>query len=94
MQNKLELELKQLILNVHTTQKLAQLAYEEAQQSKVMEVAERKRLNNGASDFFRLNIREETAANAQIKYLKATLTHHLALFDYYASTLNLDKLYL
>lgn len=89
---KITMELQKILVDLTTSAQLVSLAEQEAKQSKAMEKAERKRFENGASDFFLLNIREETAASAEIKEITAQLTYQAAVMNYYAATMNLTKL--
>ena len=61
-------------------------------QTETMREAEQRRFQSGASDFFLVNIREETAANARIQFHEARLDREVALADYYAATVELDQL--
>jgi hypothetical protein len=54
--------------------------------------AERTRFRLGAGEFFLVNAREETAANAQIGAIRAELAGRLAEASYNAATMNLDAL--
>jgi len=65
---------------------------EEAEQALVMERAERKRFQAGASDFFVVNLREERSADALIRNLTAKLEYFRNLTDFQATTVNLDAL--
>ena len=71
---------------------LADLAQEEVKQARTMQEAERIRFCSGASDFFLVNIREEAAADAQIRYFLAALETNIARANFDAATINLARL--
>jgi hypothetical protein len=54
--------------------------------------AERNRFRLGAGDFFLVNLREEAAADAQIRAIRAELSGRLAAASYNAATINLPEL--
>jgi hypothetical protein len=57
-----------------------------------MERAERERFSSGASDFFLVNIREESAADARIRFYLAALEARIAQANYSAIVLDFDAL--
>ena len=65
--------------HLRVAQDLLRLAELEVEQSETMRDAEVRRFASGASDFFLVNIREETAANALIRYHLADLERHVAI---------------
>ena len=54
--------------------------------------AEVRRFIKGASDYFLVNIRENTAAEAEIRYFLAGLQREIAQVNFDAATANLDRL--
>jgi outer membrane protein TolC len=72
--------------------RLGELADAEVTQASQMVQAERTRFRLGAGDFFLVNVREETAANAQISAIRADLAGRLAEASYNAATMNLTAL--
>ncbi len=68
------------------------LAREEVSQAEALEVAERRRFRDGASDFFLVNIREQNTADARVRRVSATLAYFRALADFYAATADRDAL--
>jgi hypothetical protein len=72
--------------------RLMELAALEVDQSEIMRRAEVARFNSGASDFFLVNIREETAANARVRYFDAYRRTRIARANYDAATVNLGRL--
>jgi outer membrane protein TolC len=85
-------EVGNILVNLNTALKLADLADAEVKQATRMVQAERTRFRLGAGDFFFVNQREETAANAQIKAIRAELAGRLAEASYNAATMNLSAL--
>lgn len=85
-------EVGNILVNLDTALKQAQLADAEVKQASQMVQAERTRFRLGAGDFFFVNQREETAANAQIKAIRAEIAGRLAEASYNAATMNLGAL--
>lgn len=85
-------EIENIRIDLVATDRLARLAAQEVEQAQTMQGAEARLFDNGASDFFRLNQREEQTADARIRSLQAQLRRQTALANLYAATVNLDKL--
>lgn len=85
-------EVGNIIANLAAALKLADLADAEVKQANAMVQAERTRFRLGAGEFFLVNAREETAANAQISAIRAELAGRLAEASYNAATMNLTAL--
>ena len=85
-------DVSNILANLGAALKLADLADAEVEQAVTMVQAERTRFRLGAGDFFLVNVREETAANAQIGAIRADLAGRLAEASYNAATMNLDAL--
>ena len=81
-----------ILVDLNVAENLLVLAAQEVDQSETLMVAEQERFANGASDFFLVNIREETAANALIKYYTADLKRRVARADFDAATVDLQRL--
>ncbi len=90
--DQIEVELDNILTNLNAALRLAQLADDEVEQATAMVDAERKRFRLGAGDFFLVNLREERAADAQIRAIRADLNGRLASASYSAATMNLDEL--
>lgn len=90
--DQIELEVNNLLVELTVARELLMLAAQEVQQSELMRVAEQRRFDSGASDFFLLNIREETAANARVRMMQAELLTRVARANYDAATVNLESL--
>jgi outer membrane protein TolC len=85
-------DVSNILTNLGAALKLADLADAEVTQATTMVQAERTRFRLGAGDFFLVNVREETAANAQISAIRADLAGRLAEASYNAATMNLTAL--
>lgn len=90
--DQLTTELGNILENLSAAVKIAELADAEVTQANAMVQAERTRFRLGAGDFFLVNVREETAANAQINAIRADLAGRLAEASYNAATMNLPAL--
>lgn len=88
IQDQVSTELEAILVDISAANELLELANIDVEQSRAMQKAEEKRFENGASDFFLLNIREETAANAEIRKMTANLQVHRAYANYAAATMN------
>ncbi|MDH3977683.1 MAG: TolC family protein [Gammaproteobacteria bacterium] len=91
-EDRIELEVENILLELNVAEKLLLLAEQEVQQSETLKVAEQNRFASGASDFFLVNIREEVAANALIQYYTADLKRRSARADYDAATVDVERL--
>ncbi|EED34512.1 outer membrane component of multidrug efflux pump [Luminiphilus syltensis NOR5-1B] len=91
-QDQIEVEIRNIFTALDYADQLAALAKQEVELADLMTSAEQQRFKEGASDFFLVNVREETAANARVQYLVATLDTLIAQANFDAATLNLDAL--
>ena len=89
---RIELEIRNILIDLDVSQDLARIADLEVDQSQTMEEAERERFANGASDFFVVNVREETAADARVRAILARLQLAVARANYDAATVDLERL--
>ena len=90
--DQIRVELDNILANLNASLRLASLANDEVTQRNTMVAAERKRFALGAGNFFLVNVREEDAADAQIRAIRADLTGRLAAASYSAATMNLTEL--
>jgi outer membrane protein TolC len=90
--DQIAVELDNILTNLNAALRLAGLAGSEVEQANAMVTAERRRFQLGAGDFFLVNIREESAADAQIREIRANLIGRLAEASYNAATMDLDAL--
>ncbi|MEO1656665.1 MAG: TolC family protein [Pseudomonadota bacterium] len=85
-------ELRDIIVSLETAEELLDLTRQETEQADALREAERSRFRSGASDFFLVNLREQSAANAQVRLAQAEFTLAAAALAYQAATLDLDRL--
>lgn len=91
-EDQIELELRNILLDLDVAAELAGLARQEVRQAEEMREAERQRFEQGASDFFLVNLREEAEANARIRYFAALREERVARAAYDAATVNTERL--
>jgi outer membrane protein TolC len=90
--DQIEVEVGNILLDLNVAEQLLELARQDVTQAETLQVAERERFSSGASDFFLVNIREETAANARVQYYAADLERRIARANYDAATVDLSRL--
>jgi outer membrane protein TolC len=88
----IEVEVENIVLDLNIAEDLLRLAAEQVEQTELVRAAEQRRFENGASDFFVVNLREETAANARIQYFAADLDRRIARANYDAAIVDLAGL--
>jgi len=92
LEQRLQMEMLDLLLELDAAAQLAALASLEVEQAEALARAEQRRFDSGASDFFLINLREETAADARISALQADLRWRLARAEYDTATMNVERL--
>jgi outer membrane protein TolC len=92
LEDQIRVDIAALGIAVEKTGELARLAVDEANLANTMANAERRRFTLGASDFFVVNVREEAAADAQVRRLDAAFRQIVANADLAATTADLDTL--
>lgn len=92
LEEKIALEVQDILLSLRYAEQLAQLAGQELTQSRQLEAAEQKRFESGASDFFLVNVREQAVANVRVKAVAASLQTQIARINLDAATINLERL--
>ncbi len=90
--DQIEVEIDNIIATLNAAVRLTSLANDEVKQATTMVQAERTRFRLGAGDFFLVNLREEAAADAQIRAVRAEIAGRLAAASYSAATINLVEL--
>jgi outer membrane protein TolC len=93
LNEQIHIEIKNIANDLENTKQIVNLSDDEVVAAKKMEKAEVEKFDNGASDFFVVNMREEKTADAKIKNIKAKLEFFKSLTNYYASTMKLEKLF-
>lgn len=87
-----EIELRNILLELDIARELMALAEQDVDLSEKMRRAEVRRFEQGASDFFLVNIREETAADARVRFYAAYQRTRVAQANFDAATVNLGRL--
>ena len=91
-EQQLTVEMQKLGNRINAALEFARLTEEEGEQAEIMESAERRRFNAGASDFFLVNLREERTANALLRNLESRFDYYSGLTDFHAATIDLESL--
>lgn len=92
LEDRISVEIETILIELRTASDLLALASLEVSQADTMRDAEQRRFTQGASDFFLVNVREETAADARIRYIDAELRGHLSRADYDAAVIDTQAL--
>lgn len=92
LEEQLVAEIQQIDVSLSTAARFAELAAAEVEQARVMEQAERDRFEEGASDFFLLNLREERTADARVRQVAAALDFFVARTVFSATTVDREAL--
>jgi outer membrane protein TolC len=92
LEDQIEADITGLAIAVDNAARLVTLASDEAARANDMAVAERRRFGAGASDFFLVNVREESAADAEVRRIDARFRQIVAHADLAAATADLDAL--
>jgi outer membrane protein TolC len=92
LEDQVSAEVSQLAIAVGATARLRSIAEDEQDRALTMANAERRRFSAGASDFFLVNVREEAAADAQVRALDAAIRQIAANAELAAVTADLDAL--
>ena len=92
LNDRIAMEIQITANNFHAAHTNVGQAQKEIDATLAMQNAERERFESGAADFFVLNMREERAADAQIKHVEARLNLWRSIADYYLATLQAEKL--
>ncbi|MEO1241902.1 MAG: TolC family protein [Pseudomonadota bacterium] len=92
LEDQIEIDLRNIFITLNVAEQLVRIAGQEVDQAQTMQTAEQDRFASGASDFFLVNVREETAADARIRLYLAALETRIARANYDAASLNLERL--
>jgi outer membrane protein TolC len=90
--DQIQVEIDNILTSLSAALRLSSLANREVEIAGAMVNAERKRFRLGAGDFFLVNLREESAADAQVRAIRAELSGRLAAASFNAATMNLREL--
>ncbi|MGD9602022.1 MAG: TolC family protein [Gammaproteobacteria bacterium] len=91
LNEQIAVEVRNIANDIAAAERFLELAGREVEQAEILEAAERERFDDGASDFFVVNLREEAAADARVRRIEARLGYLQALTDFYAATVRLDR---
>ncbi len=92
IEDQIRAEISTLSIAARQSHRLLGIAIDEQDRALAMAQAERRRFQEGASDFFLVNIREEAAADAQVRRLDATFRQIVAHADLAAATADVKAL--
>ena len=92
LEDQIIIDISAIDIAVTKSAQLAILARDEAERARTMAAAEQRRFTLGASDFFLVNVREEAAADAEVRRLDAAFRQIVANADLAAATADLDRL--
>ncbi|OYQ25720.1 hypothetical protein CHU93_13415 [Sandarakinorhabdus cyanobacteriorum] len=92
IEDQIRVEIGSLSVAARQARRLLGIAIDEQDRALAMASAERRRFQEGASDFFLVNIREEAAADAQVRRLDAAFRQIVAHADLAAATADLKAL--
>ena len=92
LEDQIRVEIGALSIAARQSRRLLGIAIDEQDRALTMAAAERRRFQEGASDFFLVNIREEAAADAQVRRLDAAFRQIVAHADLAAATADLKAL--
>ena len=90
--DQIAIEVRELLIDLDVSRELFQLALQEADLSGEMREAEVRRVESGASDFFVVNVREQTEASALIRLVSASLAIREARANLDAATVDTARL--
>jgi outer membrane protein TolC len=92
IEDQIRVEIGSLSIAARQARRLLGIAIDEQDRAVAMASAERRRFQAGASDFFLVNLREEAAADAQVRRLDAAFRQIVAHADLAAATADLKAL--
>lgn len=92
LEDQIRAEIIGLTIAARQSLRLLGIAIDEQDRALLMANAERRRFQEGASDFFLVNLREEAAADAQVRRLDAAFRQIVAHADLAAATADLPAL--
>lgn len=88
LRERINQELQSIIITLDTAGDVYELTQQETEQADILRRAEVERFRGGASDFFLVNLREQTAANAKVRLAQAEFALAAAHIAYQAATLD------
>lgn len=91
LNEQIEVEVRNIANDISAAERFLDLAAQEVEQAEILEDAERSRFDDGASDFFVVNLREEATADARVRRIEAHAGLLQALSNFYAATVQIDR---
>jgi outer membrane protein TolC len=92
LDDRIATEIRNVGNDIDANLRLMTITAEELRQAMTMQDAERERLAEGQSNFFLLNAREETTADVRIRNVRAERVYEQSLADFYAATVQWERL--
>ena len=86
-------DLRLALVNLRATSELKEVALGELVLAQRLAEAEQRQFEAGTSDYFRLNVRERSLGEAQLKRWQAELNHQIALANYFAISIDREVLW-
>lgn len=90
-EDRIRVEIRNIANDLFAAARVLELATQEVDQAELLAQAEQDRFADGASDFFLMNLREESAADARTRAITARLRHAQSLANFHAATMRLDR---
>lgn len=90
--DEIEIDIRNVLMELDMAEDIVDITRQEVEQARTLQQAERDRFAGGASDFFLVNVREETTADARVRFYRALLDTRIARANYDAAFLNLERL--
>ena len=94
LNEQIAVEVRNIAVEIAAAERFVALAAREVEQAEILEDSERQRFDDGASDFFVVNLREEASADARVRRVGAEAGYLEALTDFYAATVQLDRFHI
>ena len=88
----IDIEVRNLATTLEAARRAVTLAFQEVDLADALEKAEKRRFEQGDSDFFLINLRERNSADAKVRLVDAELNYFGALAAFYAATVDMAAL--
>ncbi|GGY56999.1 TolC family protein [Parvularcula lutaonensis] len=92
LRDRIEQELSDIIITLNTARDVLALSRQEVEQASIMARSENELFRGGASDIFRINLREEALADSRVRLARAEFALASADVTYRAAVLDIDSL--
>ena len=94
LNEQIDLEVRNIANDINAAERFLDLAGQEVDQAGILEEAERVRFDDGASDFFVVNLREESTADARVRRIEAQAGLLQAVTNFYAATVQIERFHI